>query len=75
MIHALMVSPRSRQRGWTYRNRWLIAASVLLVGIVAFFSRGIILAALASICGFLLQADSPALVRSLARKGLRKFGR
>ena len=74
MIHAIMVPQRSFHRGWAYRNRWLIAASVLLIGVAAFFGRWKILAALASVCGFLLQADSPTLVRSLAGKGLRKFG-
>jgi hypothetical protein len=74
MIHAIMVPKRSSQRGWAYRNRWPIAASVLLIGVVAFFGRWKALAILASICGFLLQADSPTLVRSLAGKGLRKFG-
>ena len=74
MIHAIMVPQRSSHRGWAYRNRWLIGASVLLIGVVAFFGRWKILTALASICGFLLQADSPAVVRSLAGKGLRKFG-
>jgi hypothetical protein len=74
MIHAITAPQRSWQRGWAYRNRRLIAASVLLIGVIVYFCRWRILAKLASICGFLLQADSPAVVRSLAGKGLRRFG-
>lgn len=59
-----------------HQNYWLIGAVLfVLAGAVLYMARWRILAILASICGYLLQADTPHHLRSLAGKGLGEYGR
>jgi hypothetical protein len=76
MIPGLTVNFADRSETSERRNIWIIGVAVLLVlGVVAYVGRWKLLALIASLCGYFLQADVPRIPKSLAGRGLREYGR
>jgi hypothetical protein len=76
MIQALIIRKAKQTTRRTNRKYWLSASGVVLIaGIILYLKRWQLLMAIVSICAYLLQADSPRLIRSLAGKLLGGYGR